>query len=479
MMFMQTLGTTGRPASVGPGEPARRAVDAPFCSANDLGLKGRTLIVGLGKTGLSCARFLARRGLSIAVTDSRDNPPGLAALTQELPGVALFLGGFDDTAFVAADGIIVSPGVALQEPAIAAAIARGKPVLGDIELFARCVAAPVIAVTGSNGKSTVTALVGEMARLAGRDARIGGNLGTPALELLEEGVPDMYVLELSSFQLETTSSLNAKAAVVLNVSPDHLDRYRNVGDYLAAKRRIYRGDGVMVLNRDDASVATLRNGRRRCMTFGLNEPADDEDYGVRIIAGAPWLVKGAEALVAASTLRIRGRHNLSNALAALALGETAGLEREPMLEALRKFPGLPHRTQWVAEIDGVQYYNDSKGTNIGATIAAINGLPHPIVLIAGGLGKDQDFSLLRAVVKQHVRAVVLIGRDAYLIEEALDDVVPVSHALTMDDAIAMARNFARPGDTVLLSPACASFDMFNGFEHRGDTFVAAVKGLVS
>jgi UDP-N-acetylmuramoylalanine--D-glutamate ligase len=455
--------------------------------ASRVGLRGRTLIVGLGRTGLSCARFLAGLGLPIAVTDSREQPPGLAVLRDELPGVALFVGGFNEAAFARADQIVVSPGISLREAPIAAALVRGTPVLGDIELFARCATAPVLAITGSNGKSTVTTLLGEMARAAGRKVRVGGNLGTPALELLADEAPDLYILELSSFQLETTASLNACAAVVLNVTPDHMDRYRDIDEYLAAKQRVYHGDGLMVLNRDDSRVMACRDSRRRSITFGLSEPAAG-DYGLRQVDGEHWLARGEELLIGAGALHIAGLHNLSNALAALALGEAAGLSREAMLAALRRFPGLPHRTQWVAEVDGVRYCNDSKGTNIGATVAAIGGLsptnrsaagdnPRPLVLIAGGLGKEQDFNLLRPAVAGRVKAVVLIGRDAPLIERALAGAADIHHATDMYGAVAAARAAAIPGDTVLLSPACASFDMFDGYEQRGDMFVDAVGRL--
>ncbi len=468
----------GGSATAGRSAQPRAAIDA-----ERIGLRGRTLIVGLGKTGLSCARFLAGLGLPIAVTDSREQPPGLAALRDELPGVALFVGGFDEAAFARADQIIVSPGVSLREPLIAAALANGTPVLGDIELFARCLDAPVVAITGSNGKSTVTTLLGEMARAAGKHARVGGNLGTPALELLGDAVPDLYILELSSFQLETTSSLNARAAAVLNITPDHMDRYHDFNEYLSAKRRVYNGDGAMILNRDDSHVLACSDRSRRCVTFGLSEPAAAQ-YGLRQVAGQPWLARGDDRLIGASELRIAGLHNLSNALAALALGEAVGLPQAAMLDVLRRFPGLPHRTQWVAEVDGVRYCNDSKGTNIGATIAAMRGLsasrdkPRSLVLIAGGLGKEQDFALLQPVVAECAKAVVLIGRDAPLIERALAGAAPIMHAADMYAAVSAARGVAGPGDTVLLSPACASFDMFDGYEQRGDMFVDAVRRLV-
>jgi UDP-N-acetylmuramoylalanine--D-glutamate ligase len=434
------------------------------------------VIVGLGKTGLSCARFLAARGEAFAALDSRTAPPGLDEFRAAFPDAPLFLGGFDAAPLARARRLVLSPGVALAEPAIAAAIQNGAEALGDIELFARAAQAPVVAVTGANGKSTVTTLVGEMMRDAGYRAKVGGNLGTPALDLLAGEAPDFYVLELSSFQLETTRSLNATAAAVLNISPDHMDRYRDLAEYAAAKQRIYRGDGVMVINGDDPLVSDMGEADRDCVRFSLGIPAG-EDYGVREHDDQLWLARGEERLMPAAALRIRGLHNLANALAALALCGAMGVPMTAMLETLRRFPGLPHRTQWVATRNGVDWYDDSKGTNVGATLAALQGMPGKVVLIAGGLGKDQDFTPLRAAVAAKARAVVLLGRDAPAIERAVADVVPVVRVASMEDAVAQAAQLAVSGDTVLLSPACASFDMFRGYEHRGDVFSAAVRGL--
>ena len=439
------------------------------------------LIVGLGKTGLSCARHLARRGEPFALIDSRANPPELAALRREFPEAEVHLGGFDPMVIFRAERLIVSPGVALSESTLVAAAHRGAELVGDIELFARAVQAtrvPVIAITGSNGKSTVTTLVGEMVRDAGRAVRVGGNLGTPALDLLQDGEPEVYVLELSSFQLESTSSLDAAAAAVLNISPDHMDRYRDIEEYAAAKARIYRGNGVMVLNADDPLVVAMSIRGRRSRRYTLNAP-DGDDYGVVERAGQRWLARGPRLLMNAAELRIKGMHNIANALAALALGEAVGLDIDGMLATLRRYAGLPHRTQWVATRDGVTWYNDSKGTNVGATLAALQGMPGKVVLIAGGLGKGQDFTPLRDAAAAKARAVVLMGRDAPLIERALADAVPVEHVTSMDEAVRGAAALAQPGDTVLLSPACASFDMFKGYDHRGDVFAAAVRGLPS
>ncbi len=444
--------------------------------------KPNTLIVGLGKTGLSCARFLTAKGVPLAVTDSRAQPPGLIELQRNLPDIAVFVGGFDPTAFAAAQQLIVSPGVSLREPLIAEAILRGTPVLGDIELFARHAKAPVVAITGSNGKSTVTTLVAEMAKNAGRRVRAGGNLGMPALDLLDDSEPDLYVLELSSFQLETTASLNATAAVVLNISIDHMDRYHNMDEYIAAKERVYRGTGIMVLNADDAAVMPMAQSGRSIVSFGLSGPGYESGanhFGVIDSAGQAWLAQGTQPLMAVTDVRIKGLHNIANALAALALGNAVGLPMDAMLSTLRNFPGLAHRSQWVADLDGVAWYNDSKGTNVGATLAALQGMPGKVVLIAGGLGKDADFTPLRQAALEKARAIVLIGRDAPLIEAALNGVVPVAYATTMQDAVLHARHLSQSGDVVLLSPACASFDMFSGYEERGQIFTDAVLGLAA
>lgn len=439
----------------------------------------KVLVVGLGKTGVSCARYLSVAGEQVAITDDRPAPPGLAAVQDELPDVALFLGRFAPEAFAHAEQIVVSPGVSLKHPLISEARARGVEVIGDIELFARAARAPVIAITGSNGKSTVTTLVGEMARADGRRARVGGNLGTPALDLLDPDgqEPDLYVLELSSFQLESTFTLAAQAAVVLNISPDHMDRYSGLDEYAKAKQRIYRNARVQIVNRDDACAAQLADPGRPGVGFGLQMPAAD-DYGVGEVDGALWLLRGEERLLPAAEIRMAGRHNLSNALAALALGDAAGLGHEAMFRTLRTFGGLPHRTQWVAEADGVIWYNDSKGTNIGATVAAVQGMDRPVVLIAGGQGKGADFQLLREPLRDHLRAAVLIGEDAPRLEAALADITTVVRADDMEAAVRRAAELAQPGDAVLLSPACASFDMFRGYDHRGEVFMDTVRRLV-
>ena len=442
----------------------------------------KTLVVGLGETGLSCARYLQGQAVPVAMVDSREVPPGLAEARREMPDVALFVGGFDPMVFASAERLVVSPGVSLRRPEIAAASARGVPVLGDIELFARAAAAPVVAITGSNGKSSVTTLLGRMARLAGVRTAVGGNLGPPALDLLDTGV-ELYVLELSSFQLESTFSLKALAATVLNLSADHMDRYDSLDDYAAAKARVLTGARTAVLNRDDERVGEMAGIAERDVGFGLGVPEALSDYGLATTDGESWIVRGPDRLLPVREVATRGRHNLANSLAALALGEACGLPEAAMLEGLRTFRGLPHRTALISRKGGVDWIDDSKGTNPGATLAALEGLIDPeeparAVLIAGGDGKGADFSPLEAAVERAARAVVLIGRDAPLIEGVLQGRAELRHAKDMEQAVRLAFDAARPGDCVLLSPACASFDMFESFTHRGRAFAAAVEELM-
>lgn len=436
------------------------------------------VIVGLGKTGMSCVRYLAKQGFDLVVVDSRLDPPGLEELRQNFPNVKVSLGGFDENILFKAEELIVSPGVSLSEPAIAECLKRGIKAVGDIELFARATKSPIVAITGSNGKSTVTSLVGAMAEEAGKKVGVGGNLGEPALDLLNlHQEADFYVLELSSFQLETTNSLMAKAAVILNISPDHMDRYQSVAEYLVAKQRIYSGCSVAVINRDDPLSYSNVELPQKVISFGASSPREG-DFGI----DSGYLMYGDKKLLSISELKIKGLHNSVNALAALALGAAINLPFPAMLQALRKFPGLPHRCQWVTKITDIDWYNDSKGTNVGATKSAIEGLgaeiEGKIILIAGGIGKDADFSLLRDSVAKYVRAAILIGKDAPLIEGALAGTTKILHALSMADAVAICAKEALRGDAVLLSPACASFDMFNNFEQRGDVFIKEVKNLM-
>jgi UDP-N-acetylmuramoylalanine--D-glutamate ligase len=435
-----------------------------------------SIVVGLGRTGLSCARYLQSRGLSFAVTDNRASPPESAALSQLAPGVKLRFGKFDESLLDGASQIIASPGVSLREPFLMTAAARGIPIVGDIELFVREAKAPIAAITGTNGKSTVTTLVGLMANAAGRRAIAGGNLGRPALELLNDPVPELYVLELSSFQLETTLSLRAAAATVLNVTPDHMDRYATVEEYAAAKERIYRGCEAAIVNMDDVAVRSMRYRPGRVLGFSLH--ADPSaDYYVHTQGDDAILMRGRERLIAMSELKITGLHNAANAMASLAMCEALGLSRPACLQALRDFPGLPHRSQWVADIGGVRFVDDSKGTNVGATLAAVAGMPGSLVVIAGGQGKGQDFQPLAPAFRGKVRHVVLLGQDAKLLDSALQGTTTTQFAKDMDEAVRLAADAARPGETVLLSPACASLDMFRDYGHRGDVFAAAVRGL--
>jgi len=438
----------------------------------------RALVVGLGVTGYSCVRHLVARGYDVRVVDTRATPPRLTALKQDFPNVPVHCGDLPVSAFDGIDLLVVSPGMAIGEPAIVRAIAAGATPVGDIELFAQEANAPVLAVTGANGKSTVTALLGAMCQAAGWDTAVGGNIGVPALGLLRDPAPRVYVLELSSFQLETTYSLNARAATVLNITPDHMDRYADLPSYAAAKARIFAGDGAQILNGDDPIVRAMARPGRDVRLFSMTSPARDKDYGLRSEGDDVWLMRGTERLLAASEIRLPGRHNLTNVLAAMALADAAGVPRNAQQQAARTFAGLPHRTEVVGHYQGVTWINDSKGTNVGATLAAIAGMTAPVVLIAGGDGKGADFTPLKPAVAERARMVVLIGRDAPQIETALGGVVPVYRAADMRAAVTRAAELAQAGDVVLLSPACASFDMFRNYEHRGDVFKTTVKEVL-
>ena len=433
----------------------------------------RSVIVGLGRTGVSCARHLAARGHNLVVTDSRASPPGLPELRRLVPDATTVLGGFDPALLEGADQIIVSPGVSLREPFLQQAAARGLDLIGDIELFAREAGGRVIGITGTNGKSTVTTLVGEMAKAAGILVRVGGNLGEPALDLLAGPPAAMYVLELSSYQLETTYSLQLEAAAILNVTPDHLDRYRDVAEYAAAKARIFERCLTAVVNLDDELVIRMTRPGQRHLGFSLSRT--DADFRLLVRDGKDWLAAGSETLMPVDALRLPGRHNAANALAALAVGTACGMPRAAMTGVLARFEGLPHRSQLVAEARGVRWIDDSKGTNVGATQAAIAGLPGPLVLIAGGDGKGQDFTPLAAACRGKVRDALLIGRDARVIGAAIAGSCAIHYANSMEAAVASAARLAQSGDSVLLSPACASFDMFRDYAHRGDVFAAAAR----
>ncbi len=466
------------------------------------------VIVGLGRTGYSCAAYLRERGWRIAVTDTRREPPGLAQLAALDPQIPVRLGGLDVSLLREAVCVVASPGVPLSDPFFQEARGRGLDIVGDIELFALAVDAPVVGITGTNGKSTVTTLVGRMAERAGLAVRVGGNLGEPALDLLaasqrEARRTELYVLELSSFQLEATRSLDLKAAAILNITPDHLDRYASLEEYAAAKARIFARCDTAVVNLDDPRVVASVKPGQAAIGFALRAQVG-ADYAVavpgaqaaaRSAAGArrspseagaesgqdgeTWLTRRGEPLLRLSELKIKGLHNAANALAALALGEALGLPLEPMLAELRSFPGLPHRSQWVADVRGVAYVDDSKGTNVGATIAAVAGTPGTLVMILGGDGKQQDFAPLAAAFRGKVRHAVLIGRDREAIAAALRGISTLERCDSLEEAVHAAARAARPGETVLLSPACASLDMFRDYAHRGEVFARAVRELAA
>lgn len=436
-------------------------------------------VIGTGITGLSVARFLAAKQQAFVLLDTRTNPPNLEKIRQEFPGVTIECGELQSETLLACAEIIVSPGVSVATPAIEQAKNSGIPVVGDIELFVRYAKAPIVAITGSNAKSTVTTLVGEMAKAAGIKVAVGGNLGTPALELLDDAI-ELYVMELSSFQLETVTKLNAKVATILNISADHLDRYDSMRAYILAKLRIYFGAERIVVNRNDVLTHPPLAAGVKPTYFGGN--ADFGSFGLIKENNEEYLAKNLTPLMPARELKIRGRHNIDNALAALALGDGAGIPMNAMLDALRSFKGLKHRCEFVAEKNGVEFYNDSKGTNIGATLAAVNGLardPHQLIVILGGEGKGQDFTELAPALKAINAHVVLIGRDAPLIEQALQQVTTITHAVSLQDAVNKSFAIANNGDAVLLSPACASFDMFKNYEDRGEKFCAAVQELIA
>lgn len=446
----------------------------------------KVLVVGLGESGLAMAKWLARQGAVVRVADSRLRPPNEKALRAFLPEARLFTGPFEEAAFIGIELLALSPGVPVQEPLVQQALARGVPVVSEIEIFVWGVRqitpqVQIIAITGSNGKTTTTALAGALCAASGRRASVAGNIGPSALDALMAAIdadelPEIWVLELSSFQLETTHSLNANAATLLNVSEDHLDRYSGMGDYVAAKERIFKGRGVMVLNRDDdRSLAAGRCGRRM-VTFGLNAAPRSIDYG--LVDG--WLVRGNDKLIALADLKLAGLHNATNAMAALALCEAVGIDPHSVLPALAGFSGLQHRVDFITEINGVSFFDDSKGTNVGATLAAVQGMGCKVVVILGGEGKGQDFTPLRSALAEHARAVALIGRDADLIAAAVKGCgVPVKYCADMAEAVRWSAAQAARGDAVLLSPACASFDMFRNYAHRAEVFIDTVRGLES
>jgi UDP-N-acetylmuramoylalanine--D-glutamate ligase len=436
------------------------------------------VVVGLGKTGLSCARYLASRDEKFRVLDTRKNPPGLQQLRAECPDVEIELGELNPQTLINAKQLIVSPGVNQKESAIQSAIDSGVSVTGDVDIFAKSITAPIVAITGSNAKSTVTTLVGEMAKAEGINVAVAGNIGLPVLDLLQEAPSSLYVLELSSFQLETTQNLGAEIATVLNLSLDHMDRYESFEEYRQAKFRIFQNCHQVVINDDDVMSQIELPSDVRQWHFTLTENPTSE-FTLLSRDNCQYLAFNQQALIPVSELRIAGTHNVANALAALALGHAAGLSMEIMLGTLKDFPGLAHRCQWVAEKNGVNWYNDSKGTNVGACIAAVNGLggKGKIILLAGGQGKGADFTPLKQPLSAFGQLAILFGEDAALIEQALAGAVMTVTVASLEDAVMLADEKANSGDVVLLSPACASFDMFSNYEERGDAFIHCVGEL--
>ncbi|ERJ20589.1 UDP-N-acetylmuramoylalanine--D-glutamate ligase protein [Salinisphaera shabanensis E1L3A] len=433
------------------------------------------LVVGCGLSGVSAARFASACGARVRVIDTRDEPPGAATLAEACPQASLIVGEFNPILLDGMSHIVVSPGVDLREPLIEAARKRGMDIIGDIEWFAQVVSAPVVAITGSNGKSTVTAWMGEIAKAAGLNYAIGGNFGTPALNLLADDV-ELYVLELSSFQLELTQRLPARAATVLNISADHIDRHGDIDHYAALKARIFKAADVAVINADDARVDAMNTGSAAVARFG---EAENADYQLLEVSGARHLARNDQPWLACDQLRLAGRHNQLNALAVWALAEAAGFDEAAIQSGLTGFAGLPHRCETIAEINGVRWINDSKGTNPGAMMASLAGMDTPVLLLAGGQAKGADFTALGPLAAKKARAVIVFGQDREKIATAVNDYVAVQRVDTLRDAVQQAANLAEQGDTVLFSPGCASFDQFDNYVHRGESFVAAVQELAA
>lgn len=434
----------------------------------------KDLVVGLGATGLSIARYLKRHDADAIFLDSRDEPPGIEALNDIWPDADVRLG--KESIPKSVNRVIASPGIEDKHPLLKKARKKDLEVVSDIELFAREASKPFVAVTGSNGKSTVTTLLYYMCRADGRATLAGGNLGEPALDLLAMETPDIYVLELSSFQLQRTQTLPAEVALLLNVSPDHLDWHTDEAEYRAAKYRIFKDVDAAVINRDDEEAAAKTSHCGRVVSFGLDAPAEDQ-YGIREEDGDKYLACGDTLLLSVRDLALYGVHNQLNALAALAAGDLLGLGMNAMLQVLVEFPGLPHRMQFVARIGAVDYINDSKATNVAAAVASIASVEGMLVLIAGGLGKGGDFSALADATEGKLRGAVLMGEDAEKIAHALDTVMPVHFAEDMESAVHMAATCAESDDTVLLAPACASFDQFDSYMARGEAFIEAVEAM--
>ncbi len=477
--------------------PSLKPAFASLVRPRPMPLSGkRVLVLGLGATGLSVAKWVAREGGRVRVADTRAEPPCLAALKSQVPSAEAACGPLTLRLLEGVDLVCVSPGLPLEQEVVREATSAGLPVCGDIELFAWGLEAlgrkKLVAITGTNGKTTVTSLTAHLLRGAGLDIEVAGNIAPAVLDAfcarLDAGrMPDAWVLELSSYQLETTWSLAADAATMLNLSEDHLDRYPSLAAYGEAKARIFLGSGVQVLNRDDPASMAMGAGGRKQVTFGLGVPQGKADFGCIDSGGRKWIAEGAEALIEVDALPVRGWHNAANVMAAMALARAIGVAQAPLVKAVATFQGLRHRLEKVATIRGVEYYDDSKGTNVGATIAALEGIAtqgaragmdHPVILIAGGIGKGQDFTPLAQPVGEHARMVCLIGQDARRIEAAIaPSGVRSERCSSLEEAVRRASLEAREHEAVLLSPACSSFDMFRDYEHRGDAFSAAVRAL--
>ena len=434
------------------------------------------VVVGLGMTGLSVLRFLKKMNRDFRVMDTRTDPPGLDEVRKVYPDIKLYLGELNEDVLLGAHTIVLSPGVSRQELAVAKAINNKVPVVGDIQLFLDHVKSPVVGVTGSNGKSTVVTLLGEIAQRADINVAVGGNIGVPVLDLLDEEF-DLYILELSSFQLESVQKADLQVACVLNVSADHMDRYTSLQDYFKAKQRIYYGAKNVVYNLDDRlSVPPVVNGVARS-GFSLFKVLEENETKYWYDRDDKALMKGADVLMPYSGMKIKGLHNVANVLAAFAIGDYLNIDKDIIVCAVCNFKGLAHRCEWITETKGIVFINDSKATNVGATQAAINGLASDyseVTLIAGGDGKGADFSALGETINVSVKQLILIGRDSSDIEQHVSDKVNIFHAIDMQSAVELALRVTRSGGLVLLSPACASFDMYSGYEERGQSFVDAV-----
>jgi UDP-N-acetylmuramoylalanine--D-glutamate ligase len=435
--------------------------------------KSKIVVMGLGATGLSVIRFLTHYHFDLTALDSRISPEKAAQFTVDYPKITLRTGAFDSMQLEGITHVIASPGITLEQPLIKSLQKAHAKIISDIDLFALATQTPIIAITGSNGKSTVTTLLGQMATAAATNTAIGGNLGTAALDLLDSTIA-LYVLELSSFQLERTSQLNAAAATVLNISDDHLDRHKTLDNYCAEKEKVFNGTGAMILNADDNIVQKMHRINRKSYYFSVIQSTE---FHIASTKKGNYFAYRQQNLMPCGDFPLKGQHNQANALSALALGHAVGLNLAKMCEGLKTFSGLAHRMQFVVKIKGVTWINDSKATNIGACIAALKGYNHKIILLAGGEAKGADMSRLKTSVQQSVNTIILMGKDAHLIATALENCIPIHYEKTMKEAVITANKIAVKGETVLLSPACASLDQYQNYQQRGEAFISAVTAL--